>query len=404
MKSIDGGVIAAKGFRCSAVCAGIKIRKNALDLGMVLSGFPATAAAMFTTNRVQAAPVRLDRELVATGKKLRGVVVNAGNANACTGVKGTRDAAAMVALAADCTGSAKDSFLVASTGIIGRPMPMDKVTAGIKDAAGSLGRSNEHARGFERAIMTTDLAPKSAAVEFIVSGCKARLGGSCKGSGMIAPNMATMLAFLTTDCAISAPLLRKALREVVGMTFNCVTVDGDCSTNDSVLLLSNGAAGNRPIRSAGRAYDAFRAALLHVSEQLSKAIARDGEGATRFVEVCVTGARREAEALRVARAIASSPLVKCAINGGDPNWGRIICAAGYSGTAVDPPKMQLRINGVMLFKGGMPTRVAPEKLHGCMKPKEIVIHLELGQGNRRGRIWTCDFSREYVNINADYHT
>ncbi len=404
MKPTGGGVVAAKGFRCSAVGAGIKVRKDALDLGMLLSDLPATAAAMFTTNRVQAAPVRLDRELVATGRKLRGVVVNAGNANACTGVKGTRDAAAMVALAAACTGSPKDTFLVASTGIIGRPMPMAKVTAGIKDAAGRLGRSKEHAQGFERAIMTTDLAPKSAAVEFLIGGRKVRLGGSCKGSGMIAPNMATMLAFLTTDCAISAPLLRKALREVVGTTFNCVTVDGDCSTNDSVLLLANGAAGNRPIRSAGSAYNAFRAALLHVSEELAKAIARDGEGATRFVEVRVIGARREADALRVARSIASSPLVKCAINGGDPNWGRIICAAGYSGAEVKPSKLQLRINGVLLFKGGMPTRVAPEKLHACMKPKEILIHLDLAQGNRRGRIWTCDFSREYVNINADYHT
>jgi glutamate N-acetyltransferase/amino-acid N-acetyltransferase len=251
--------------------------------------------------------------------------------------------------------------------------------------------------------MTTDLVPKAAAVEITVAGGPVRIGGICKGSGMIAPNMATMLGFLTTDCAITAPLLRKALRGAVNRTFNCVTVDGDCSTNDSIIVLANGAAGNKTI-AAGKDFDTFCAGLYAVAEKLAQAIARDGEGATRFVTVDVTGGRTAGEAQLVARKIANSPLVKCAINGGDPNWGRIVCAAGYSGAPVQPEKMDLHINGLRLFKGGMPTPNAPDKLAACMKPKEITIHLDLGRGKAAARIWTCDFSKEYVSINADYHT
>jgi glutamate N-acetyltransferase/amino-acid N-acetyltransferase len=307
-------------------------------------------------------------------------------------------------LAAECTGAAPGRFLVASTGIIGVPLPLVRIESGIRDAATRLGRTPAHADAIARAIMTTDLVPKAAAVEVRIGGKPVRIGGIAKGSGMIAPNMATLLCFITTDCAISPALLRGALREVVGKTFNRITVDGDCSTNDTLALLASGAAGNPPIVRPGVAFQTFQAGLFEVAEILSEAIVCDGEGASRFVEISVTGARSESEAARVARSIATSPLVKCAINGGDPNWGRIICAAGYSGVEVAPERMRLWINGQMLFRNAMPVAVPREKLVACMKPKEIYVRLDLGRGRSRVWVWTCDLSKEYVSINADYHT
>jgi glutamate N-acetyltransferase/amino-acid N-acetyltransferase len=403
IKRIRGGVIAAKGFRCAGVRCGIKTRAGTPDLGLILSEQPAVAAAVFTTNRVQAAPVLFDREVLKHGP-VRGVVVNAGNANACTGLKGLRDARRMSQLAAECAGAAPGRFLVASTGVIGVPLPLARVESGIRDAATRLGRTSAHADVIARAIMTTDLVPKAAAVEVRVGGKPVRIGGIAKGSGMLAPNMATLLCFITTDCAIRAALLRRALRETVGQTFNRITVDGDCSTNDTVAVLASAAAGNPPVDRTGPGFRAFRDGLLAVGVELSQALVRDGEGASRFVEISVTGARSESEATRVARSIATSPLVKCAINGGDPNWGRIICAAGYSGAAVEPERMRLWINEEMLFRYDVPAAVPREKLVACMKPKEIRVRLDLGRGRRRARVWTCDFSREYVSINADYHT
>jgi len=402
IRRIQGGVIAAKGFRCAGVRCGIKTSAGVPDLGLILSDRPAVAAAVFTTNRVQAAAVLFDRELLKRGP-VRGVVVNAGNANACTGAKGLRDARRMSELAAECAAPG-GKFLVASTGIIGVPLPLAKVASGIRDAATRLGRTPAHADAVTRAIMTTDLVPKAAAVEVRIGGKPVRIGGIAKGSGMIAPNMATMLCFITTDCAINSALLRRALRETVGRTFNSITVDGDCSTNDTVAVLASAAAGNPPIARTGPGFRAFRDGLLAVAEELSQAVVRDGEGASRFVEISVTGARSESEATRVARSIATSPLVKCAINGGDPNWGRIICAAGYSGAAVEPERMRLWINGQLLFRNAMPAAVPRGKLVACMKPKEIRVRLDLGRGRRRARIWTCDLSKEYVSINADYHT
>ena len=403
IKRIPGGVIAAKGFLCAGVRCGIKTRVDVPDLGLILSERPAVAAAVFTTNRVQAAPVLFDRELLKRGP-VRGVVVNAGNANACTGAKGLRDARRMSELAAECAGAASGRFLVASTGIIGVPLPFAKIESGIRDAATRLGRTPAHAEAVTRAIMTTDLVPKATAVEVRIGGKPVRIGGIAKGSGMIAPNMATLLCFITTDCAISAAMLRRALRETVGQTFNSITVDGDCSTNDTVAVLASAAAGNSLITRTGPGFNAFRDGLLAVAEELSQAVVRDGEGASRFVEISITGARSESEATLVARKIATSPLVKCAINGGDPNWGRIICAAGYSGAAVEPERMRLWINGQMLFRNAMPAAVSREKLVACMKPKEIYVRLDLGRGRSRARVWTCDLSKEYVAINADYHT
>jgi glutamate N-acetyltransferase/amino-acid N-acetyltransferase len=404
IKRIRGGVIAAKGFRCAGVRCGIKTGAGAPDLGLILSDGPAILAAVFTTNRVRAAPVLFDRKLLKRGA-VRGVVVNAGNANACTGPKGLRDARRMSELAAEFTGAAPgEKFLVASTGIIGVPLPFAKIASGIRDAAARLGRTPAHADAISRAIMTTDLVPKMSAVEIRVGGKPVRIGGIAKGAGMIAPNMATLLCFITTDCAISASLLRRALWEAVGKTFNRITVDGDCSTNDTVALLARAAADNPPITRSGPGFRAFGDGLLAVSKELSQAVVRDGEGASRFVEIRVTGARSESEAGRVARRIATSPLVKCAINGADPNWGRIICAAGYSGAAVEPERMRLWINGQLLFRHAVPAAVPREKLAACMKPKEIRVRLDLGRGRKCARVWTCDLSKKYVAINADYHT
>lgn len=403
MKAIARGPIAPRGFRCAGVACGIKSKTNALDLGIILSDLPATAAGVFTTNRAQAAPVRLDRQRLGR-RKMRGIVVNAGNANACTGTSGMRDAIRMTQLAAECTGAKTEEFFVAGTGIIGHPLPMSNIETGIRAAAANLGATAKHSKAIARAIMTTDLVPKSAAVEFALGKHTVRIGGICKGSGMIAPNMATMLGFITTDCAISAPILRKLLRHITEQTFNAVTVDGDCSTNDTVLLLANGAAANTPITAPGKACDTFSRGLQAVCQALAKAIARDGEGATRLITVHITSAKSFDEARRVARKIAESPLVKTAIHGSDPNWGRIICAAGYSGAPVEPEKMRLKINGVQLFRNGAPCRVRADRLAACMKPKEITIHLDLGRGRREATMWTCDLSKEYITINAEYHT
>ena len=403
MKTIPGGIVAPQDFVCAGVSCGIKKRKNALDLGIVLSTEPAKAAAVFTKNKVFSSTLTVDREHLRS-HTTRGVVANAGNANTCTGAKGLTDARRMTALAADLCGAAMREFLVASTGIIGHPLPMKNVEAGIAKAANSLGRSARHNKAFAQAIMTTDLVPKFTAVEFEVGGKRVRIGGAAKGSGMIAPNMATMLGFITTDCAIAKPLLRKALREATAVTFNCITVDGDCSTNDTVAVLANGMAGNPPIRSTGKHYDKFRAGLTAVCEHLAKAIVADGEGATRFIEVLVTGARSAADADNVARTIANSPLVKTAIHGGDPNWGRVAGVAGYSGAPVNEDRMRIKINGVTFFNKGKPCTVRRDRLSACMKPKDVYIQVDLGQGKRSARIWTCDFSKEYVSINAEYHT
>jgi len=397
------GVLAPKGFIASGVACGLKSRSGALDLALLVSEVPAIAAGLFTTNRVRAAPVQVSRRRLRRSR-IRGVVVNAGNANACTGERGLRDAEEMADLAAKAAGANTEEFLVASTGIIGRPLPMRKVRAGIRAAAAQLGRSPDHEAAFARAIMTTDTVPKSAAVSFRLGKREITVGGAAKGSGMIAPRMATMLAFLTTDCAVHAALLRRTLREVARDTFNAVTVDGDCSTNDTVLILANGAARNTPLRSAGAEWRTFREALFQVCQALAMAIARDGEGATRLVAVTVRGARSDADARVAARCIAESPLVKTAIHGGDPNWGRIICAAGYSGARVNPDRMRLRINGLTLFRNGLPCRVGKERLARCMAGGEVTLELDLGAGTRGATFWTCDLSKEYVTINAEYHT
>ncbi|MBM4048990.1 MAG: bifunctional glutamate N-acetyltransferase/amino-acid acetyltransferase ArgJ, partial [Planctomycetes bacterium] len=325
-------------------------------------------------------------------------------ANACTGVRGLRDAQTMAQLAANGLGLKPGEVLVASTGIIGRPLPMDKVKAGVQGALARMGRSAHHASRITQAIMTTDTRPKTVAVRFRLGGCEVRLGGITKGAGMIAPGMATTLCFLTTDTAITAPMLQRALRVAIGQSFNAITVDGHMSTNDTAVILANGVAGNRLISAPGRDFQAFQAALSFVALRLAQAIVRDGEGATKFVEILVRGAKSDAEARRAARAIADSALVKTALNGGDPNWGRIVSAAGYAGIVMREERASLRLSGVLVYEKGLPIESAVKPAAAKMKAQDIRIVLDLGLGAGQATVWTCDLSHGYVTINAEYHT
>lgn len=404
MKTLDQGVLAARGFRTASVCAGLKSKPGTLDMGLILSDAPAAPAGCFTTNRVCSAAVVWSRA-VARRKAARAVLVNSGNANACTGEQGLADAKECAERAAALLGLKPQEVFVASTGIIGRPLPMEKMRAGIEAVAADLGQGEERDASFARAIMTTDTVPKQAAVSLRLPGGEIRIGGAAKGAGMISPQMATMLAFLTTDAAVSAPLLKRTLRSVVERTFNRITVDGDTSTNDSVFLLANGASNAHRIDEEGPALDAFAEGLQAVAESLARAIASDGEGATKLVVVHVRNARNERDADAVARAIANSPLVKCSVHSGDPNWGRIVCAAGYSGAPVEPDKVTLLLGGIPVFRNGQPIADAPrDVLKATMSQKEVLIELDLGQGGAEATMWTCDLSQEYVAINAEYPT
>jgi glutamate N-acetyltransferase / amino-acid N-acetyltransferase len=402
-RKVAGGVTAAQGFSAAGVGCGIKTQVTASDLGLILSDRPCAVAGLFTTIQAPAAPVVWDRLVVQSGVA-QAVVVNSGNANACTGEQGESDTAAMAIVVAEEFGLEPEQVCVASTGVIGRPLPLDKVVSGILDAAERLGPSQSDGAAFARAILTTDTREKTLAVQTVLDGKLVAIGGSCKGSGMIAPNLATMLAFITTDAAVSPAMLRRALREAADASFNCITVDGDMSTNDSVLVLANGAAGNERITKAGPAYTQFRDALAFVCTHLAKMIVRDGEGATKFVEIRVKGAASKEDAKTVARAIANSPLVKCAIHGGDPNWGRIVCRAAGCGVAFNPRTTRLEIGGVLAFDGGVPADTPAEQLAAAMQPYDIEIDLNLGLGKGSAVLWTCDLSRDYIAINADYHT
>ena len=402
-RPVGGGVTAAQGFSAAAAACGIKTKRNALDLGLLLSDRPCSVAGAFTTIKAPAAPVEWNRA-VAKGGAARAVVVNSGNANACTGARGERDAAAMAIAAAGELGLDPGHVCVASTGIIGHPLPMDKVVAGVLDAAEALSPEADGGGAFARAILTTDTTEKTIAVQTVIGRTVVTVGGSCKGAGMICPELATMLAFITSDADISPALLRRALRAAADRSFNCITVDGDMSTNDTVLVLANGASGNKRIVRPGRSFDQFARALEFVCIHLAKMIVRDGEGATKFVEIVVRGAANDAEARAVGRAVGNSPLVKCAIHGGDPNWGRIICRAAGCGVRFDAARTRLHIGGKLAFDRGVPAGTALAELEAAMQATDITIELDLGLGRGRATVWTCDLSREYVRINADYHT
>ena len=371
------------------------------------TGEDAACASVFTQNVVRAPCVDRNVVLLSDSPFIRAVVVNAGNANAGNGKQGEDDNAAMAGLAAQALGISPEAVLTASTGVIGTALPMELLIVGIAEARKMLTSSTEAAANAAEAILTTDtfVKQKAVALRLPESGVEVRIGGMSKGSGMIAPNMATMLAFLTTDAAISPVLLDQALRKAVDVSFNCLTVDGDTSTNDSCFLLASGAAGNAPIRESGRDFAAFTEALTHVCIYLAKEVARDGEGATKLVTVRVANAPDDAAARQVAKTIAESPLVKTALFGNDPNWGRILAAAGRAGVPFDPKKATADLAGTRIFAEGTPTRFDGPALSKAMSAKEVDIVVDLGtDGGGGATVYTCDFSYDYVRINAEYHT
>ena len=400
-KGIAGGVCAASGFEAAGVVAGIKSAggpSGGKDIALLRSVVPAACAGVFTTNAVKAAPVVLNLERIRSGRA-SAVVINAGNANCQTGKRGYKDAVATTELVAQLLGIAPAEVLVCSTGIIGQFLPMAKITRGVRQAARTLSpQGNDDAA---QAIMTTDTHHKQAAVEFEIAGKKVHIGGMAKGVGMLSPKLATMLAFITTDAALPAKVLQSCLKKAVRRSFNAVTVDGDMSTNDTVLLLANGAAGVTP---KGRGLQLFQQGLNLVAERLATMLVKDGEGATKFIIVTVAGAPSDRQAEKVARAVANSPLVKSAVHGADPNWGRVLVAAGGVGVKFDGAKADVAIGGIPMLRRGEPTRFSPAKAHQALSAKEVEIALNLRAGPGQATIYTCDLSEEYVTFNADYHT
>ena len=402
LTKITGGITAPQGFKAAGVHAGIK-KNGKEDIGLIYSTAPTVVAAKFTTNKMAAAPVLVSREAVSQGK-VRAIVVNSGCANACTGDQGLTNARIMAHKTAQLLNLDDCEVVVASTGVIGVPLPMDKVTAGISQAAAKLSENGYEA--MLAAIMTTDTFPKTCAYEFTLGGKLCKIAGIAKGAGMIHPNMATMLSFITTDVAIEPELLNLALSQVVELSYNMISVDGDTSTNDTVAVLANGQAGNELIAAAdSQIYQEFYTALKTVCTELAQLIVRDGEGATKFLEINVAGAAHFADAKCAAMAIAKSPLVKTAFFGQDPNWGRILCAVGYSGAKTQLDKTSLAIGDLTIVENGQGVfGFEPARLKEIMAAKDIAITVNLGQGEAAATVWTCDFSYEYVKINGEYTT
>ncbi len=392
-------VTAPLGFRAAGVASGIK--RDRLDLALVVADGPCASAGVFTANLAQAAPVVVSREHLA-GARTRAIVANAGCANAATGDAGLADAREMAALTARAAACPVEEVVVASTGVIGVRLPMNKVRAGIASAFPRLSRGG--GPDAARAIMTTDTKPKEVVVSFTVSGVTGRVGGMAKGAGMIAPNMATMLAFFTTDAAVEPTLLRRALGEAVGESLNRITVDGDTSTNDCAVVLASGASGAPAITRDGVDYGAFRAALTEAARQLAHMLVRDGEGVTRIAEVRVEGARTTAEADRIARTVAESPLVKTALHGGDPNWGRVLAAVGRAGVPLDISRVSLWIGDVHVAEGGAAREYVEKTAAAAMQEEPVRLRIRLAEGDAGGWIWTSDFSHGYVDINAHYRS
>lgn len=400
IKKDTQGVTFAKGFTAAGVKAGIKKSGN-LDVAVIYTKTQAVVAGTFTQNKVAAAPVYVSKEVVATGTA-HAIVANAGCANACTGQQGLDDAHKMAQIAADELGVNADDVIVGSTGVIGVNLPMDKLEAGIKDAVANLSADGSDNAG--RAIITTDTHSKSVTCEFKLSGKTVRMGAIAKGSGMIRPNMATMLCYITTDIAIDQALLQKAVSGCVEKSFNMISVDGDMSTNDMVIVLANGEANNAKITEENADYQIFFDKLMMLCTELAKQIAADGEGASKFLTINVKGAKSFADAKTVGMAIANSPLVKTAFFGEDPNWGRVICAVGYSGADMVPEKTVVKFGGITIFANGTGVTYDEKALAHVMKEKDIVIDIELNMGQEDATVWSCDLSYEYVKINGEYHT
>lgn len=407
MEKIKGGVTAAGGFFAASAAAGIKYADRT-DMAMIYSKAPCRAAGTFTTNVVKAAPVVWDREIVEKSEYVHAVVVNAGIANACTGEEGLSYCRKTADAASEQLGILKEEVLVASTGVIGVQLPMDKLVFGVKEMAGKLEASERAGREAALAIMTTDTHEKEAAVAFEAGDVKVTVGGMCKGSGMIHPNMCTMLSFLTTDLAISKELLQEALREDIKDTYNMVSVDGDTSTNDTVLLLANGTAKNPEITEKNADYQAFCKALRMVNTMLAKQMAGDGEGATALFEVKILGAETKEQARILSRSVVSSNLTKAAVYGHDANWGRILCAMGYSGAPFDPEKIDLFFESaagrIQIMKEGVAVDYSEEAATEILSKPEVTAVADLKTGAYEATAWGCDLTYDYIKINADYRS
>ena len=407
MKQIPGGVTAAKGFEAAGVEAGIKY-KNRMDMALVYSQAPCKAAGTFTTNVVKAAPVKWDCKVVHESEYAQAVIINAGVANACTGTEGYGYCLDTAKAAGKVFGIPEESVLVASTGVIGMQLPMDRILAGVDMLAQAKGGSLEHGTLASKAIMTTDTVNKEIAVEFEVGGKVATIGGMCKGSGMIHPNMCTMLGFVTTDVNISKELLLKALQDDVKDTYNMVSVDGDTSTNDTVLLLANGMAGNAEITEENEDYKTFCEALNVVNTFLARKIAGDGEGATALFEVKVVNAASKEEAVILSKSVVTSSLTKAAIYGHDANWGRILCALGYSGVKFDPEKVDLYFESaagkLKIIENGVSTGYSEEEATKILSEEEVTAVADMKMGHASATAWGCDLTYDYVKINADYRS
>ena len=407
MKIIEGGVTAAKGFKAAAAAAEIKY-KGRTDMAMVYSEVPCVAAGTFTTNVVKAAPVKWDQDIVYNHPSAQVVICNSGIANACTGEEGYGYCKETAKIAAESLQIPEDSVLVASTGVIGKQLPMDLLGAGIKNLVPLLSHTREAGKLAAQSIMTTDTVSKEVAVTMEIGGKTVTLGGMCKGSGMIHPNMCTMLGFLTTDVAISKELLQKALSTVVKDTYNMVSVDGDTSTNDTVLLLANGAAGNDELTEENEDYQTFLDALLYVNTCLAKKIAGDGEGATALFEVKVVGAESKEQAVTLSKSIVTSSLTKAAIYGHDANWGRILCAMGYSGAQFDPEKVDLyfesKAGKIQIIENGVAVNYSEEEATKILSEDAVTAIADVKMGDCTATAWGCDLTYDYIKINADYRS
>ena len=403
MKTIEGGVCAAKGFTASGVHCGIRRNRTKRDLALIFSDRPASAACVYTRNLVQGAPIAVTREHVANGFA-RAMLCNSGNANTCN-AGGVEIARAMCALLAKESGIAAEDVIVASTGVIGQPLPLDAIAAGMPALVAGLGRNSADAA---EAIMTTDLCKKELAVEFTLEGRVCRLGGIAKGSGMIHPNMGTMLCFLTTDCAISPEMIKTALLETVNVSFNRISVDGDTSTNDSCIVLANGMAGNPVITEKGGDYAAFLEALQALCMTLAKKMASDGEGAKHLITCNVQGAAGEQSAETIAKSVISSTLTKAAIFGADANWGRVLCAMGYSGEEFDPDKVDVRFasqaGNIEVCHQGRGLDFDEDLAKKILTEHDVEIRIAMGEGDAECTCWGCDITYDYIKINGDYRT
>jgi glutamate N-acetyltransferase/amino-acid N-acetyltransferase len=408
MKAVDGGAAAPLGFSAAAAAAGVKPGSARKDCALLFSDRPASAAGMFTINRVKAAPVYWCKDVCERGSA-RAVFINSGNANACTGAAGDQAVAETAGEIGKLLEISPEEVFVCSTGVIGVPLPMNRILDGARACLSALSR--ESWRDAAEAIMTTDTVPKARAMEVELSAGPVRIGGMAKGAGMLSPCLtpdglpsATMLCFLTTDANVEQAVLHGLLRDAVDASFNCICVDNDASTNDTVLFLANGAAVAQALKPDSADYALFAEALTHLCAELAKDLVRDGEGATKFVRIDVEGARTDAEAQRAAQAIAHSDLCKTAFFGSDPNWGRIACAAGYSGAEFDPEALCIWLNDLCLMRNGAAADFEEALAASLMSEREFSVRVDLGAGEGRGRMWTSDLSYDYVKINADYRT